>query len=374
MVNVAQGGASATPIPANQATKGVANSVQAIVLSGEADPELTALLDEITSLSGDELQGALEELLPTLAGAGLNILPTIGGAMSDVVDTNSGAGGSNSGDSNKTDKFVWMRPFALNINQDTQNGIAGYDANIAGLMLGADDNLSEDLRAGWSLGYARTDMNGNDEFDGQSLDIETWQLGLYARKELEGDAYATGKLQYGWNNNDSERDVSFAGTAKADYNSWYTLLNVAVGKEYVASEQLTLTPEFSINYTYMDQDSYSEHGSLVDLNVDGESADSLIFSLGTKLNFHVDESTSMTGHFELGYDALADGVDLTSTFVNGGPAFTTDGAKPGRTVVTAGFGLNLMESQQLNMSVNYDTTWRENYSDQGLSATVRYKW
>jgi outer membrane autotransporter protein len=341
--------------------------VQIIQFDGTADPELIALLDNINSLPDSQIPGALEELLPTLAGAGLQILPTIGGAMSNVIDTNSGAGGSPSGDTPRGDRFVWMKPFAMTVNQDSENSVPGYDADIGGLVLGADDEISDGLRAGWSLGYARTNMDGNGGFNHQSLDIDTYQLGLYARKELESDAYATGKISFGYNDNESKRQISSlgGGTAKADYDSWYTLINATVGWDVLHA---------GINYVYMDQDSYTERGSPAALRVKGQNADSLIFSIGSKGSFKVDEQTAITAHLELGYDALSDGIDLSSTFVGGGPAFKTQGADPGSFVANGGIGLQVFQGERTEMSVNYDATWRDNYSDQSLSATLRYKW
>jgi len=353
----------------------VARTIAVLENNGGADDSLQAVFDAISGLEDDQIPGALEELLPTLAGAGVDIVPTIATAMSNIVDMASGLGGRPAGDQTRTDKFVWMKPFALNVEQDTTGGVPGYDANIGGMVLGADDQISAATRAGWMLGYAQTSMDGNDGFNGQSLDIDTYQLGLYARKELEGDAYVSGKFQFGWNNNESERRIMTAGTAKADYDSWYTLLNATIGKDYEAGRELMLSPELSINYVHIDQEGYTEHGSLAPLKVDGVSEDSLIFSVGTKLNFRIEETTSVTAHIEVGYETLADGTDLQSTFVGGaGSSFTTNGADQNGAVVTTGIGLNLMEGEQLNISINYDATIRNDYTDQGVSATLRYKW
>jgi outer membrane autotransporter protein len=363
-----------SPIPYNDATKGVAGAIEIIRDGDGVDVALKALLDEILSLPSDQIPSALEELLPTLAGAGLNILPTIGGAMSGVIDAASGVSGSSSGDSTPNDKFVWMKPFVVNVNQGTQNSVPGYDANISGFLFGADDQLLNDIRAGWSLGYANTEMSGNDGFNGQSLDIDTYQLGLYAKKEFEGASYATGKFQFGWNNNESKREITGSGAAKADYDSWYTLLNAVFGKELSIGENLALIPELSINYVYMNQENYSEHGSPAALEVDSQDADSLVFAVGSKLHFRVEESKSIIAKLELGYDALSDGVDLSSTFVGGGQKFKTSGSNPDRIIVRGGFGLNLMEAEEINISINYDTTWRDQYTDQSVSATLHCKW
>jgi outer membrane autotransporter protein len=366
-------------LPHNSYTKDVANSVAIIDANGSADGELQKVLNAISLLTPGEIPGALEQLVPSLAGAGIDIVPRISEAMTGAIDDLSGIGGSSSGDNTPTDKIAWMKPFAMNVNQDSDGGVPGYNADVSGLVLGMDDQISSDTRAGWNIGYARTDMNGIDGADNQSLDIDTYQLGLYARKELEGDVYTTGKAQFGWNNNDSTRDIIIGGInlgrGEGSYDSWYTLLNVTVGKQYDISEDVMLSPEFSINYVYIDQDGYTEHGSSANLKVDDANEDSLIFSVGGKLNFRVEETKSITAHLDIGYEALSGTTDLTSTFVGGsGPAFTTDGADNGRMILTTGLGLNLMEGERLNMSINYDATMRDQYTDQGVSATVRYKW
>jgi outer membrane autotransporter protein len=338
------------------------------------DPGLKAVLDGIVALPPSQIPGALAELVPIFAGAGIDILPTISQEMSGVIDIASGLGGGSSGDNTPTDKFVWMKPFALQSDQDTKDGVPGYTADIQGIMLGADDQISSDTRAGWNFGYAQTNADGKGDLSGQSLDINTYQLGLYARKELEGDAYATGKAQFGWNTSESSRDITAAGTAKGDYDAWYALLNATVAKKYEIGEDVTLIPTLSINYVYIDEQGYTENGSPAALKVDGRTDDSLIFTVGSKLNFRVEDDSSVTAHLELGYDALGGHSQLSSTFVGGGPTFTTEGTEPGKWVLTTGFGINLMETQQLNMSINYDATLREQYNDQSVSATIRYKW
>ena len=105
------------------------------------------------------------------------------------------------------------------------------------------------------------------------------------------------------------------------------------------------------------------------LKVDDAEKDSLIFSIGGKLNMNM-----LTAHLELGYETLDNTTDLNSSFVGTTPSFKTDGIDQGRTIVTTGIGLNFMQDQPLNMSVNYDATIRDDYNDQGISATLRYKW
>ena len=163
-------------------------------------------MKHLPALNDSEVPGALGALLPGLGGAAMDMVQTVARAMSAVVDETSGAGGGSSGNQTHTDKFVWMKPFALDVNQDSNDGIPGYDADVSGLVLGADDQISAGVRGGWTIGYARTDMDGNDVYEGQSIDIDTYQVGLYARKE-DGDVFTTGKVRFGWSNNDSERDI-----------------------------------------------------------------------------------------------------------------------------------------------------------------------
>jgi outer membrane autotransporter protein len=324
------------------------------------------VFDTISTLPESQIPGALNALLPGLASAGIDIMPAIMRAMSGVVKEQSGQNGGSSGDPTQNDKFMWMKPFAVNVNQDSDGGVSGYDANIGGVVLGADDQISANTRAGWTIGYAQTNLDGNDAYNGQSLDMNTYQLGLYARKE-DGDVFTTGKIRFGWNSNDSSRDTGF-GTAKADYDSWYGMLNATIGKTY-ASDGITVSPELSVTYVYIDQEGYTEHGSNAPLKVDGQNQDSLVFSLGGKATMGV-----LTAHLEVGFETLNDQTDISSTFVGGGPSFTTDGTDQGNVIVTTGLGLNLMQDQPLNISINYDAAIRDQYNDQEISATFRYKW
>src|SRR4029078_2088983 len=158
------------------------------------------------------------------------------------------------------------------------------------------------------------------------------------------------------------------------YDSWYAMLNATIGKEY-KTDSVTISPELSINYVHIDQEGYTEHGSAAPLKVNSADRDSLILSIGGKANFHIQNTASLTAHLEVGVETLDDTTDISSTFAgNSGPSFTTQRSDQGGAIVTTGIGVNFMQDQPLNISINYDATIRDQYDDQAISATLRYKW
>ena len=79
-------------------------------------------------------------------------------------------------------------------------------------------------------------------------------------------------------------------------------------------------------------------------------------------------------HANYKYDVLNDNrVDVSSTFAAGGPSFSTDGLKPGRHQVNAGFDARFYTAGSWEFTGSYEYTWKAQYSDNTGLVRAAYK-
>ena len=151
---------------------------------------------------------------------------------------------------------VWGRGYGSHINQDSTTGHFGYDATIAGGVLGMDKRF-EKLMIGLGAGYARTMLNGNGGNDG---DADTVHAVGYFSHNSE-NLYFDASVNYAFN------DVSTEGIDSLGYEGDYNAqtLGFALGTGYGMSffkDKWLFTPEASYLGTFYSRESYTEKSSL----------------------------------------------------------------------------------------------------------------
>jgi outer membrane autotransporter protein len=282
--------------------------------------------------------------------------------------------GTNSGDTQLTDRFTWIKPYGELVNQNEKDGIPGYNAHVLGIALGVDDEITDGTRAGIAFAYAQTDIDGDNSSNGAQVDVQTYQAALYGNRELDDSKYTAAKLVFGWSNNNAKH-LNSGLVVKADYNSWYSNLNLEMGKAIELSPVFNITPLLGLNYIYVSEEGYTEKNTGVKLK--SRNDDSLVLGVGVNAAYAIPSSEEswqkkITGHLNVGYDLLSTASDIKGS-VNGTP-FNSNGAASGKVEVKAGVGMNFSQQGPWSVSINYDTTGREKFLEQQVSATIRYKW
>jgi len=126
------------------------------------------------------------------------------------------------------------------------------------------------------------------------------------------------------------------------------------------------------DYSYVNVDGYRESGAgALSLNVDNDSADSLIIGTGIKANHAASDSLLLMANAGIGYDVMTDRSSLTSSFSGGGAQFTTDGIEPDEWVYNAGFGAKYSLDNGTEITASYNIDARQDYTDQSVSANFR---
>ncbi len=359
------------------AAAGVAGALDAIQTAG-ATGDMQTVLNALGSLgTATEVGQAVSQLMPALAGNGGQIAMGVAGSSGSQVvhERMSGEHGLSSGEPLFKDRAFWVQPFYSWTDQSERKGVTGYSANSYGLAMGADGKVSEAWRLGAALSFAKGDVDGDSPITRANLDINTYQVSLYATDELSEATSLNLQAAFGLNDNDSSRDIQFGGLnriASADYTSWHTLLDAELEHRYKVNEKTTLAPYLRAQYTYVNAEDYTETGAgAANLHVDSDSEDSLVVSAGGRAAYALTDRAKLTGHVGIGYDFLASQSSVTSTFAGGGSAFITKGLDPATVVMQGGLGFEMLAANGTTIAARYDVDGRQDYTNQVVSLKLK---
>jgi len=333
------------------------------------------LLDVFSDLNGDqEIADAAESTLPGVSGGVAQVTNTASNAVTSVVASRQGLiRGLSSGDDMMTDRHLWLKPFGGWTEQDTRQGVTGYNIDSYGLALGFDGDVSASWNVGFAFAYINSDVKSNLVSGSHNIDMDSYLTKVYATNMLD-DVTAL-NLQFGAGVSDykSNRRLFTGDVANADYDSWQIQASAELERSYSVSDKTVVTPYVHVDYSYVDVESYNETGAgALNLNVASDSADSLVVGAGIKADQTVSEKVLLMANAGIGYDLMTDRSSLTSSFAGGGANFTTEGIKPDEFVYNAGLGAKYSLENGTEITASYDFSGRQDYTDQSISANARF--
>jgi fibronectin-binding autotransporter adhesin len=265
---------------------------------------------------------------------------------------------------------VWMTGFGDFVNVDADYNANGYDFTTGGVSLGIDYRLTDQLTVGVMGEYAHTWTNL--EPSGH-IDVDSGRGGVYASWFNHG-LYFNGAIYGGHNVYDSARaslgGLASGGTGGAEFSTF-------VGAGYdLHVGRLTAGPIASLQYTYVNIDSFSEKGALAPLQIDSQSAESLRTDLGLRGSYLwqigkclLEPSVSATWEHEFRYSALP----ITAGFAGiPGPSATFFGPGEGHDSAIVSPGVAVHWTPSLATYVNYDgQLGRDRYDSNAVTGGVR---
>ena len=254
---------------------------------------------------------------------------------------------------------------------DSTNVARGYYLSTGGLTFGADYRVSPNFAIGLIGGYAHTNA---DLGDNDNLDVDGGTVGVYATG-WSGGFYVDTAVTGGFNSYDTHRaELLRTVSGNTDGRNFNAL--VAAGYDW-KSGGLTIGPVASFQYTYVEFDEFTEHGSLVPLNFPDQNTDSSRTALGARASYdwHV-------GHVLIRPEIRASwqhefgdtDYSIVSRFASGaGNSFTVNGPAIGRDSLLIGAGAAVLLNDRVSVYAYYDGELaRTNYSSNSVSAGLRF--
>jgi outer membrane autotransporter protein len=246
----------------------------------------------------------------------------------------------------------------------------GYNFSTGGLTFGVDYRVSPNFAIGLTGGYAHTNA---DLVNNGSLDVNGGTIGAYATGFAGGfyvDAAAFGVF----NGYDSHR-TALLGTASGDTDGQDFNALVVAGYDW-KSGGLTIGPLASFQYTYVEFDSFTEHGSLAPLSFSNQNAESTRTALGAKASYdwhvgHVVVKPEIRASWQ--HEFGDRDYSIVSRFANGaGNGFTVNGPAIGRDSLLIGAGAAVLLNDRVSVYAYYDGELaRTNYTSNNVSAGFR---
>jgi uncharacterized protein with beta-barrel porin domain len=269
----------------------------------------------------------------------------------------------------------WIQGYDKDTEQDTREGVDGYDVDMYGIALGADAPINERTTVGVAISYADSQVDSTG-IESNEMAIDSYQISSYVSFN-EDDYYLDALVSYARNDYDGKRYIDGL-TANSDYSGDQYGLRARGGYPFVLESGIHVTPNTSVEYSYLKEETYSETGAGNLANeTSSETLEALVWAAGVKVSYPFTTESDVTWmpdfHIEVRHDFIGDEVELDSNFVGvGGAGFSTNGASVETTAYKAGVGLRAWSQSSLSFMFRYDYTYKQDYNSQAVAATMRF--
>lgn len=262
-------------------------------------------------------------------------------------------------------------------NWDSNNGIVGYDFDTKSVSIGADYRVTDNLALGLALNYGQNNSELNNNLG--EVDVSSFSVSAYGSYSQE-KFYADTLINFGWNKFDITRNLNVTGfraaTAEPDGKQFSVRFNSGYN---LGSNELSVGPMVGVRYTKVKIDGYTERdGSILNLNVPDQEADSVILNIGAQLAYDFrSPSATITPFIAANYE---------HEFANGSREIVTELAsqpgipnrirtgEPDRDFVRLSTGVQAQFANNLSVGVGYETVLgKQDVSDHAVQAQLRYQ-
>ena len=249
------------------------------------------------------------------------------------------------------------------------------DADIRtwGLILGADQSLSENVIAGVALSYSGSDV---DSQTGSSDSITTFEVAAYGEYATD-DWFINGNagISYSWLDMSRAANVgSSRENLTGDTNASSAYLGIEAGKTYSIGLG-NIEPTIGLQYQYVDRDGYTENGSSsLTRKVSSEELNTGLGILGIRAygDYHGSGDVLWRPDIRVAYAREIGDSDINGkAALTSAPGSTFDvfTAGPGEDIGVLGLRIN-GEGKRASYSVDYQLEARDNLFGQRLRAGI----
>lgn len=351
----------------------VGAALESIANSGNnALDTIVAALDAKTTAAA--VAESLETLTPKVDGSNIVAVSNatnqaIGTASDRLASLRLGNSGIATGSAFQN-SAVWLQGFGSSADQGDRKGVRGYQSDTYGFALGADTQIADKSRLGISFTYGNSDV---DSFRGTN-EIDSYQGTVYGDYD-EGEWYLEGLLAVSFNDFETTRTLFDSSIARADSDGISYSGKIGGGYRVPLEGGLNVTPVASLQYTFIDNDGYTETGSNANLTVDPDDTNILESGLGIKLDYPiVDGGITYVPQLKAQwlYDFIGDNAETTSRFTSSTVSFVSKGADPAQHTFNFGAGLDIHAQNNVTVSLDYDLNEKADYSSHAGSIKARF--
>jgi outer membrane autotransporter protein len=310
---------------------------------------------------------------------------TLGGAFAPQDDSANGKRGVSSCDPAAGQRRYggWVDATWVRGSIDGDNGLSGYNYQMAGLILGADTSVSSNVAVGVAGGFGKPKLY---DYDLAKAEVEgdSYFLSAYGTLTQERWEFA-GVLGYTFGSYDAKRGINFGSInrqAKGDFDGQGMIASLKAAY-FQQMGRLEIIPEFGLTYSKIWQDGFTETGAgSLNLKVEDADAYSVVTSLGVRLGTSLEAGNTplrVQGLLRYDYDWNAgdDNAHKVSASLAEVPALgsmSIIGQNRGANGFTVGGAATALVTKNIDLFAGLNYRWNNNGNEYTLGAGARGWW
>ena len=269
-------------------------------------------------------------------------------------------------------------------SMDGHDGYYGYDGRSFGGALALERDVMEGPSGRFTLGFAGAFSHSEVDFDNYDNegDSDDWAMAIYGRYQYN-DWFAGARIGYGQSAASVERKLPTLGlTANSHPDLDYYSAALFTGYDfYFGDGSWRLTPVAGVNWLRTNAGSFDEVGAGdYNLSYDADNYDSLELLANVTLAKRIELSngSALTPRINagIGYETADNQVSMKSTFgdIPDFAHFGVDSPDVGRARLLAGAGIDWHVTDHVDLSLEYQGSFQEDYDDHMGLASFKVSW
>lgn len=265
----------------------------------------------------------------------------------------------------------WAQAFGSWAKYNSDSNAATARRASGGFLVGADQPLSDGVRAGLTAGYSNTQTRITDR--ASKGDGDTFHFAAYLNKMSGPWNYRTGAA-LALHNVNSERNV-LGDTLRADYFAATGQIFGEIGYA-MAFRQIAIEPFANLALVHHRTNAFSETGGIAALTTSGFEHTNAFSTLGLRLatRYTLSNGWTLMPHATFGWQhAYGDLAPLaTLSFQNTGTGMTIAGTPLARDMFLGEAGFNVQMSASRSLGLFYSATIAEDATEHAVRG--KYQW
>jgi outer membrane autotransporter protein len=259
----------------------------------------------------------------------------------------------------------WQEVFGSAARRDAVTDAAGYDTTAAGLVIGADNRMSDNLLVGAALSWSAGWNAGRGDVAANANGVNSLGLTAYGGWR-QGALNLNGRLAIGLDHYNQHRDMTYLDDrAKASYSGRHYVIAAESGYDLDLAESFTLTPQASLRWLRLEHDGYSET-SAAGMAVRSATADQVQSGVGASLAWNLQTQLGLvTPELKVAWlhDFITEPSQINATL--DGIRFITTSERISADGIRIGTGLTFYQSEATSLRLEYGGEFRADYTAHG---------
>jgi outer membrane lipase/esterase len=261
-------------------------------------------------------------------------------------------------------------------DRQTTANTNGFNLDTKGVTVGADLPVTDNITVGLAIGNANSNNQLTDNRG--KVGLNSTSVSLYGNYDQD-KFYTAALLNYGWDTFDVTRTINVTGFSQANAKPSGNQFSARISSGYdFGANNLSIGPVIGLRYTKVNINGYTEqNGDLLNLRVNPQDADSLLFDLGAQVSYPFTASFgTISPYFSASYEReLANNNRriVTELVTQPGIPIRTSIGGGDRDFLRLGTGVQAQFSNNLSAGLGYERLFGNSSSDNYLNAQLRYQ-